>query len=444
MNGKPSQSNRIQSTGKVAGLLNEYYAEMFDGRKVCYCIGPVPHEILDAAGVAGFLVENTAARIAAAQEQLVYIQAAESEGLGTDTCSYAKINLGQALMMLNGLESQIPQKFRIPKPDMVAVFNACPTMLQWARCLSELFDVPLFGGDVPFFYDRSQWRDNVEYVKRQLLEFVAFLEKQSNQPLDWEQLNEAIRKVSEMSTYRRDIKEACKTIPAPASFIDSATAMGPALSIRNQKTVELYRDFAEEVADRTRKRIGVLQNEKYRLMWRGNFPWFKMGWFSRLLAKHQAVIVSGTYGFWTYGDFNKEMLPPHGIDVTDPLLTIAAENATGGGYTQSLDWKLEKEFRQHIDGYSIDAVIIHSPFTCRPWALATFDMADWVQKEYGIPALVLDSDHTDARYFQEAQVETRIEALLEAVDAMRESRATTLVSGEVSHPGAGTDEDQAK
>ena len=39
--------------------------------------------------------------------------------------------------------------------------------------------------------------------------------------------------------------------------------------------------------------------------------------------------------------------------------------------------------------------------------------------ESGIPALVLDSDHTDARYFQDAQVETRVLALLEAVDANR-------------------------
>lgn len=423
MSGTPAQVNRIKSTGKVAELLNEFYADTFDGRKVCYCIGPVPHEILDAAGVAGFLVENTAARIAAAQEQTAYIDYAEGEGLGTDTCSYAKINLGQSLMMLNGLESQIPQRFRLPKPDMVAVFNSCPTMLQWARCLAELFDVPLFGGDVPFFYDKDSWHSNVQYVKSQLAELGAFLEQQTGKPVDWEHLKHSVQTVDEMSNHRRQIREACKTQPAPASFIDSATSMGPALSMRSEKVVQFYKGFAQEVADRVESGTGVLSKEKYRLMWRGNFPWFKMGWFSRLLARHEAVIVSGTYAFWTYGDFNKEMIPPHGIDVNDPLLTIAAENAIGGGYTQSLDWKLEKEFRQHIEGFSVDGVIIHSPFTCRPWALATFDMAKWVQQTYGIPALVLDSDHSDARYFQDAQVETRIEAFLESIDSNRARQA---------------------
>lgn len=417
------QVNRIRSTGQVAELLNEFYADSFDGRKVCYCIGPVPHEVLEAAGVASFLVENTAARIAAAQAQAPYIDYAEGEGLGTDTCSYAKISIGQSLMMLNGLESQIPQRFRLPRPDMVAVFNACPTMLQWARCLAELFEVPLFGGDVPFFYDQASWRPNVEYVRGQLEELMQFLERQTGRPVDRGHLLESLQLVEEMSTHRRAIRESCKAQPAPASFIDSATSMGPALSMRSEKVVQFYRGFAEEVEQRVRDGVGVLGTEKYRLMWRGNFPWFRMGWFSRLLAKHQAVIVSGTYGFWTYGDFNKEKIPPHGIALDDPLFTIAAENAIGGGYTQSFAWKLEKEFRQHIEGFGVDGVIIHAPFTCRPWALATFDMAAWVQQTYGIPALVLDSDHTDARYFQDAQVETRVEALLEAIDANRSRSA---------------------
>ena len=420
-----TQVNRIKSTSKVAGVLNEFYAGMFDGRMVCYSIGPVPHEILDAAGVAGFLVENTSARIAAAQEQSMYIEYAEREGLGTDTCSYAKINLGQSLMMLNGDDAMIPERFRIPRPNMVAVFNACPTMLQWARCLADLFDVPLFGGDVPFLHHQGSWDTNVQYVKTQLLEFIAFLEKQTGKSFEQAHLKDAVCAAREMSIYRRQIRDLCKSVPAPASFIDAATSMGPALSIRTEKAVSLYRDFAQEVVQRTKDGIGVLKNERYRLMWRGNFPWFKMGWFSRLLAKHDAIIVSGTYAFWTYGDYNKEKIQPDGFAQDDPLLTIAAETATAGGYTQTFEWKLEKEFRQHIEGFSIDGVIIHSPFTCRPWALATFDMADWVQKTFGIPALVLDSDHTDARYFQDAQVETRIQALLESIDTNRARQGGT-------------------
>ena len=36
---------------------------------------------------------------------------------------------------------------------------------------------------------------------------------------------------------------------------------------------------------------------------------------------------------------------------------------------------------------------------------------------------MLEADHTDASYFNDAQVETRIKALLETVDARREEKA---------------------
>ena len=50
-------------------------------------------------------------------------------------------------------------------------------------------------------------------------------------------------------------------------------------------------------------------------------------------------------------------------------------------------------------------------------------MARRVDEELGIPAIVLEADHTDPAYFNDAQVETRIKALLETVDARREQKA---------------------
>jgi len=105
---------------------------------------------------------------------------------------------------------------------------------------------------------------------------------------------------------------------------------------------------------------------------------------------------------------------PDGFDISDPLRTIAAEHCCRS-YTRRFDWKMEHEFRRYIDEFSIDAVIIHSPRTCRPWALTTYDMAREVEEKYKLPVLVLEVDHTDPNYFHDAQVETRIKALLETI-----------------------------
>jgi benzoyl-CoA reductase/2-hydroxyglutaryl-CoA dehydratase subunit BcrC/BadD/HgdB len=42
-------------------------------------------------------------------------------------------------------------------------------------------------------------------------------------------------------------------------------------------------------------------------------------------------------------------------------------------------------------------------------------MAREVEEKYKLPVLVLEVDHTDPNYFHDAQVETRIKALLETI-----------------------------
>lgn len=411
--------NRVKCTAKVSGIMDAFYEKMFDGRLVCWCVGATPYELFSAANIARFQVENASARIAASQEQRQYIEYAEGQGLGTAVCSYAKINIGQALMMVNGLEEKIAARFRLPRPNMVFALNTCPTMIQWAECLSEIFSVPLFVVDAPFFYDEAKnWERNVAYVKRQLKELVAFLEKTTGQPYDWAALRSTLESLRQMSAYRRRIAELCKVRPAPGGFIDAAVGMGPGNTVRDETAVAFYREFAEEMAERVRNGISSLPEEKYRIMWRGNFPWFKLGALSRMLAKYGAFIVSGPYALRTYGDVARDRIPPDGFDLDDPLWTVAAEHC-GRSYTRTFTWKLKDEFRDFIEGYAIDAVIIHAPHTCRPWALTAYDLARAVEREFGLPVLVLDADHTDPSYFQDSQVETRIQALLEAVEARR-------------------------
>jgi benzoyl-CoA reductase subunit B len=273
--------------------------------------------------------------------------------------------------------------------------------------------------DAPFFYDETaNWDRNIGYVKTQLQNLIVLLEEITGKPFDWDALNVKLRGISEMTGYRRQIMELGKVKPAPGGFIDAAVGFGPANTIRDENSIQFYKEYAQELSVRAKEGISVSANEKYRIMWRGNFPWFKMGTISRMLAKYDAAIVTGAYAFHNYGAVSKQYIPPDGFDFEDPLWTIAAEHCARS-YTRTFDWKMKHEFRDYIEGYSIDAVIIHSPHTCRPWALTANDMASIVEKEFGIPVLVLDSDHTDPSYFHDAQVETRIQALLESVDAKR-------------------------
>lgn len=173
--------------------------------------------------------------------------------------------------------------------------------------------------------------------------------------------------------------------------------------------------------DRVKHGVGSLDNEKYRIMWRGNFPWFKIGFLSRLLGSYDALLVSSCYGLMGLEENpGFKLIPPDGYDLQDPLWGIAC-CGINGGYIANYETKWRTEFLQFISKYSIDAVIIQAPHTCRPWTLTPRDLARRVDEELGIPAIVLEADHTDPAYFNDAQVETRIKALLETVDARREA-----------------------
>lgn len=420
------KANRIKLTEQIHGVMDQFYEDTRNSKYVCWCVGACPYEIFNGAHIARFQTENLAARISSAQEQTPYIEYAEAHGLGSEVCSYTKINVGQALMMVEGKEEEmIPERLRVPKPDMVIALNTCPTMIQWANALVDIFHVPYYYIDAPFYHDEAEgWERNVGYVKEQLQGLIKFIEDFTGEPYDWDTLRHQIDVIEEFTQYRREILECQKHVPAPGTFIDGAVAFGPANTVRSEGCIGLYKEYRDEVVQRIENHNYALPEgyEKYRILWRGNFPWFKMGTISRMLTKYGAILLDGGYAFHNYGGVSKDYIKNNGIDKDDILMTIAAEHSARS-YTRTFDWKMDNEFKAFIEGFSVDAVIIHSPHTCRPWAMQAQDMARKVEEMYGIPCLVLDSDHTDPSFFHDAQVETRFQSLLEAVDTRREQRA---------------------
>ena len=417
--------NRIQCTAKISTMLDEYYASMANYDCVAWCMGPSAYEMMAAAGVRCFQTESSSARIAGQHAETPFIEYGQARGVSPDMCSYAKINLGLVLMQLDGKWDQIDEKYRLNPPNLIVAGNICPSMMQWAHVLGQIYNVPVFIIDYPFAYDDSYETvyENALYVREQLEQLKTFLLKCSGQKeYDYAKLKEQTACCREMAIYQRNIAQLAQVVPAPASFIDNAVSMTPAISMKNQQAADFYREYMEEMIDRVKNGIGSLDNERYRIMWRGNFPWFKIGFLSRLLGRHDALLVSGEYGMVGLKESSAyTLIPPDGFDLNDPLWTIAVSNVNGG-YVANFESKWRTEFLQYIDKYSIDAVIIQAPHTCRPWTLTSREFAKRVNEELGIPAIVIEADHTDPAYFNDAQVETRILALLETVDARRERK----------------------
>ena len=72
--------------------------------------------------------------------------------------------------------------------------------------------------------------------------------------------------------------------------------------------------------------------------------------------------------------------------------------------------------------YAIDGMICLASRTCRAFGHTQLELIDGVSKELSIPAVVIDADHTDITYYSDAQVDTRLQALIETIEARKQTR----------------------
>ncbi len=69
--------------------------------------------------------------------------------------------------------------------------------------------------------------------------------------------------------------------------------------------------------------------------------------------------------------------------------------------------------------YEVDGMVIHASRTCRAFTNPQFMIADAATKRLGIPTSMFEGDVTDDSFYKDELVNSRVEAMLEAIDARR-------------------------
>ncbi len=67
--------------------------------------------------------------------------------------------------------------------------------------------------------------------------------------------------------------------------------------------------------------------------------------------------------------------------------------------------------------YHADGVILHSDRSCKPYSIGQIGQRERLSRELGVPALLLEADHSDPRSFSEQQVSNRLAAFVEMLGA---------------------------
>lgn len=367
-------------------------------RKVAWVTSGAPIEFLKALDYFVLYPENHGALCGTMRVVEDIASEAENAGYSRDLCSYARTDIGAAL------SGKTPVG-KLPKPDLLlACTNICQTVLFWYRVLAHHFGAPLVLIDTPFVYTQVS-EHSVDFVKRQIEEAIQVAERVAGKSLEPRRLQQVALLSRQASQLWLEIIQRCRYRPAPISVFDQFIQMAPVVEMRGEPyTVDFYAAMLKEVDERIARGVGVVKNERKRLLW-DNLPiWYRLRYLAEYLGRHGIAIVASTYTN-AWGELANL------IDTQDPIDGMARTyiypilNRGAGDKLATM--------KSMIEAYHLDGAILHSDRSCKPYSMGQIDQRDRLIRECGVPALLLEADHNDPRVYSEGQIANRLDAFIE-------------------------------
>lgn len=396
---------KIQSTDQMVQLITNYYIDAKTTRlpegshkPVCWITSGGPVEFLIAMDVIPVYPENHGAMCGASHIGPELAEVAEEMGFSRDLCSYARADIGGAVSEKGAIPGGLP------RPDfLLCCNNICGTVVKWYEELSRYFGVPMFLLDTPFIHGEKP-EHATEYVRRQCLELVEFLEVQTKKKFTLDRFGEVALLSLQAVDLWKDVLRTAEHKPSPFTCFDAFIHMAPIVTLRGtQQVVDYYEVLKKEMEDRIAQGVGAVPEEKYRLIW-DNIPiWYAMRSLGNLFADLKACLVADTYTTAWAVD----------IRIDDPLTSMA------DAYTRiylniAIDMMLD-QILDLMERFDADGLVMHSNRSCKPYSLGQYDLSRAVTERTGKPALIIEADMTDSRVYSEAQVRERVEAFIESL-----------------------------
>jgi len=407
---KPDALNDdFKSVRRMKEIMTNYYIEAKtaneQGKMVAWITSGGPVEPLIAMDIIPVYPENYGAMIGASHMAVQLCETAEQMGYSRDLCGYARSDI--AASATGG--GPIPGG--LPRPDfLVCCNNICGTVLKWYEILARYFKIPLFIYDTPFIHTEFS-EEAKQYIRQQTFDYIKFLEEQTGKKVDNERLKEVGRLSVGAIKLWQQVQDTCMHRPAPMTAFDAFFHLALIVTLRGtQIVIDYYSELLDELNDRIARKVGMIPNEEYRLLW-DNLPiWFKMRWLSKKFASHNAALVASTYtNAWSST-----------VDLIDENdLAGSLGLATASIYINISIDRMISELGQMIKKYDVDGLVMHSNRSCKPYSLGQYDIQKMVMKEFGIPTLIIEADQVDERNFSESQIETRIDAFMETIKAKK-------------------------
>jgi len=463
-------------------VVENVYAEAREAKKRGELVGwsssKFPCELAEAFGLHVVYPENQAAGIAANRDGEVMCQAAEDLGFDNDICGYARISLAYAagkraakkldaatgeyvmdpnsgkplkddsgkvvIDTVTGKPKKDPKTMKpftvvddlneiaklpegeekerraaalkgyrqmvMPQPDFVLCCNnICNCMTKWYENIARMHNIPLIMIDVPYNNTVEVEGANVEYIRGQFEDAIKKLEKISGRKFDAEKFEKACANANRTAKAWLKVCNFLQYKPAPMSGFDLFNHMADVVTARGKvQAAEAFELLATELEDNVKTGNSTLPfPEKYRIMFEGIPCWPKLPDLFKPLKENgvnvTAVVYAPAFGFVYNG--------------LEEMVRAYCKAPNSVCIEQGVEWR-EGICRDN----KVDGVLVHYNRSCKPWSGYMAEMQRRFTKDLGVPCAGFDGDQADPRNFNAAQYETRVQGLVEAMEANKKAK----------------------
>lgn len=417
--------NRLDTSG-IGPLVDEHWRSLREakqeGKKVTWVAGPLWAYRLAFPNVVSHFMAGYSAYCSGRGMAREVLDAGMRFGELNDACSYHRLHTGMAQIIMNG-ETVSNPKVILPIPDLLIAARSCTEMTHYMEAMHRRFGTKAVVVELPPTRRKEDMPRTLQYVYNQVKEnVIPALEELSGQKYDADKMREIFRVWKETCIVRNKCWEYLKKKPANWTLWDYGVSMAPvAYAMGNPAGLAYYKNLLQQLEDRDKNNITSITpgGEKYRLYWDGWLPWGFLGPVIRIMYKHGAIPVCGRYP----SEFapHPEDINPEADDLIYEWLRLRLEPPNEVGRHGS-PWGAEEYIPELVKEYQVDGLLFFSSKTCRFWNIGQQEIINHVDKTLGVPGMVIEGDMVDPSMFSEEQIRTRIEALLETIDARR-SRA---------------------
>ncbi|MBW2544972.1 MAG: 2-hydroxyacyl-CoA dehydratase [Deltaproteobacteria bacterium] len=398
---------RLKAAGRLSQVIVNYYLECNDAKAKGKPVGWMPPmngaiEIFYAMDLQPVFPENWSPVCAAFGLAPGNFEIAGDMGYSRDLCGYLRNITGYVHSSMHG--DSVPLG-GLPEPDILLSPGAgCIPVMKIFHILERRFpEARVFFADLPQVAIENIRDHHIRYAEYEMHRLIDFLTEVTGHKMDYDRLKHVVELSDRACALWDEIMTYRECIPTPFSAAEMGVMFVMVTRQGTQEAVDFLTLVRDEVKERARTGIGVVEKEKVRLFW-DNIPlWYNMGLFN-YFEKMGGVVVAETYSAaWSLR-----------LDTEHPLEALAMKSLMSYPMVSCVSVNKRKEMvLKACRDYSIDGAILHRNKSCVPITLGQMDIKRALEEELGVPSVIIDADHMDDQNFSVAQFETRADAFME-------------------------------